>query len=404
MTVQKNYASQWWATVYVAGISLAITFLLGRLFGPGTFGTYSYIVTVGALLGILQDGGFKTLINREQASPSLDLSPEQLLARGLGHLLITTSLAAVVILLLSLEHQKALLLALFSFGLGAATNFISSIKKGRGQFVEEAWWRFRIRTITAVAVVLSVWLWEPTVEGVLIAWSVGQLLVLISQREFSLTRISVFGKDNQVFKSVLALLIIDIATLIYFKIDIVMLMHLQDSKEVVGFYSASSRIIEGVILLLFPFANVFFRDFRLAWQEHGEFKKLSRVWLMRAAVCASVVVPMAWLLAEPVLTLCFGESFTQGEQILRFLLLALFFIIPNLVLTQGVLALNREVFYAKIACLAAVLNIGLNWALIPRLGPEGAALGTGITEAFLFGVFSWNMMRWLKTQHGESHG
>ncbi len=403
MTVRKNYTSQWWATVYVAGVSLLITFLLGRLFGPGTFGSYSYIVTVGALVGIFQDGGFKTLINREQASPSLGLESRGLFAQALGHVLIATSVAAGVILLLPLQHKNALLIALVSFGLGAITNFISSIKKGSGDFIEEASWRSRIRTVTALAVILSVWLWEPTVEGVLIAWSVGQFLVLVTQRDFSLTRISIFGWDRRVLKSVLALLIIDIATLIYFKIDIVMLMHLQESKDAVGFYSASSRIIEGVILLLFPFANVFFRDFRLAWQEHGEFKKLSQAWLLRAGMCAALVVPLAWLLAEPVLTLCFGESFSQGEHVLRFLLLALFFIIPNLVLTQGVLALNRESFYAKIACLAAVLNIGLNWILIPRFGPAGAALGTGITEAFLFGIFLYNMMRWLNTQKGASH-
>ncbi len=403
MTVKKNYTSQWWATVYVAGVSLLITFLLGRLFGPGTFGTYSYIVTVGALVGIFQDGGFKTLINREQASSSLGLETKGLFAQALGHVLIATSVAAGVILFLPLPHQNALLIALVSFGLGAITNFISSIKKGSGDFIEEANWRSRVRTVTALAVLLSVWLWEPSVEGVLIAWSVGQFLVLVTQRDFSLTRISIFGWDRRVLKSVFALLVIDIATLIYFKIDIVMLMHLQESKDAVGFYSASSRIIEGVILLLFPFANVFFRDFRLAWQEHGEFKKLSQAWLLRAGICAALVVPLAWLLAEPVLTLCFGESFSQGENVLRFLLLALFFIIPNLVLTQGVLALNRESFYAKIACLAAVLNIGLNWILIPRFGPAGAALGTGITEAFLFGIFLYNMMRWLNTQQRTSH-
>lgn len=392
-----------WATVYVAGVSLLITFLLGRLFGPGTFGTYSYIVTVGALVGIFQDGGFKTLIYREQTSSSLGLESKGLFAQALGHVLIATSVAAGVILLLPIPYQNALLIALVSFGLGAITNFISSIKKGSGDFVKEASWRSRIRTVTALAVLLSVWLWEPSVEGVLIAWSVGQFLVLLTQRDFSLTRISIFGWDRRVLKSVLALLIIDIATLIYFKIDIVMLMHLQESNDAVGLYSASSRIIEGVILLLFPFANVFFRDFRLAWQEHGEFKKLSHAWLFRAGICAALVVPMAWLLAESVLTLCFGESFAQGEYVLRFLLMALFFIIPNLVLTQGVLALNRESFYAKIACLAAALNIGLNWILIPRFGPAGAAIGTGITEAFLFCVFLYNMMRWLNTQQGESH-
>ena len=72
--------------------------------------------------------------------------------------------------------------------------------------------------------------------------------------------------------------------------------------------------------------------------------------------------------------------------------------IPNLVLTQATLALGREYYYAKVTCLAALTNIGLNFYLIPTMGAKGAAIGTIITESFLMiliggGIYMWNNKR-----------
>jgi O-antigen/teichoic acid export membrane protein len=68
--------------------------------------------------------------------------------------------------------------------------------------------------------------------------------------------------------------------------------------------------------------------------------------------------------------------------------------IPNLVLTQATLAIDREYFYAKVTCAAALTNIGLNLYLIPAMGAKGAAIGTVSTEMLLMlfiggGIISW---------------
>ena len=72
--------------------------------------------------------------------------------------------------------------------------------------------------------------------------------------------------------------------------------------------------------------------------------------------------------------------------------------IPNIVLTQASLAINRENHYALGAIGAALLNIALNFYLIPIYGPKGAAIGTIFTEAFLLvfigsGIVSWYLKR-----------
>ena len=68
---------------------------------------------------------------------------------------------------------------------------------------------------------------------------------------------------------------------------------------------------------------------------------------------------------------------------LPWLLAALIFILPNGVLTQAAIAQNIEHLYAVAAGAAALVNIGLNFVLIPRFGGLGAAWATIVTDAFL---------------------
>ena len=68
--------------------------------------------------------------------------------------------------------------------------------------------------------------------------------------------------------------------------------------------------------------------------------------------------------------------------------------IPNLVLTQGTLAIDQEHYYAKVTCAAALANIGLNLYFIPSMGPQGAAIGTIATEFLLLISIGVGIIRW----------
>ena len=69
---------------------------------------------------------------------------------------------------------------------------------------------------------------------------------------------------------------------------------------------------------------------------------------------------------------------------------------PNLILTPATLAIDREYFYAKITCVAALTNIVLNFYLIPAMGGKGAAIGTIITEALVMVLIGGGLAVWLK--------
>jgi len=403
MTLARSLSVQWLATVYVAAVSMLITFFLARALGPEIFGRYSYIITLAALFAILQDGGFRTLLFREFTSPSLPVKAEQLLPSALGHLLLVTGIGAVGIFLLPIQDQGYLALAFFAFGLGTAANFISSVLKGKGDFDREAGWRVIVRSLTALGVMSFLLLLSFQLQWIFIGWITGFLVAIIFQRLVALKNILIIKPGTQIYRSIAALLTIEIATLIYFKIDIVMLRHLGESLSEVGFYAAASRILEGVIFILLPLANVFFRELRLAANDPKSFIQLTVKLSCYAGGLTLVIVPLGILLGDDIIKLCFGSDYQPGSEVITWLLISLFFMIPNIVLTQAALAINRENHYAFCAVGAALLNIALNYWLIPTHGPTGAAVGTLITEAFLLvfigsGIASW----YLKGRKTES--
>ena len=80
----------------------------------------------------------------------------------------------------------------------------------------------------------------------------------------------------------------------------------------------------------------------------------------------------------------FGQEYLHAGQLLPILLFALLFILPNYILTQSTIALNKELFFAKIVLFVAFLNILLNLLVIPIYGAQGAAWTTIFSEGVLF--------------------
>lgn len=392
----RSLASQWFSTAYVAGISILLTFYFARFLGPESFGLFSYLVTIGSIVAIFQDGGFRTIIFKELTVPSFNLKEENLISAALRHNLIITLASILIVSFLIIENQLLLTLAFISFGLGMTTNFISAKLKGHGNFSTEAGWRISIRTLTAVSILSLLFFMGQNIQSIFLGWILGYVIALGLRRKDLKWKFDSVKIDSKVYKSIVALLIIDVATTIYFKIDIVMLSYLGKGPEQVGYYAAGSRLMEGLIFIHLPFATVFFRELRIHVNNYLEFSKLLAKLLLFALIPPILMIPVGWLFGREILSFCYGENYGVGYDIFQWLLFSLVFMIPNLVVTQGTLAFDREAYYAWGACFAAILNIALNWFLIPEYGPKGAAIGTFATEGFLLAYIGIGLIYSLK--------
>ena len=89
------------------------------------------------------------------------------------------------------------------------------------------------------------------------------------------------------------------------------------------------------------------------------------------AVSLLLSFPWAFYWATTIINLCFGSDYRPGSQVITWLLVSLFFMIPNIVLTQAALAINRENHYALGAVSARLAEHRVELLADPNLRLHG---------------------------------
>ena len=92
------------------------------------------------------------------------------------------------------------------------------------------------------------------------------------------------------------------------------------------------------------------------------------------------------LLAPKVIVFLYGEQFLPGAQVLQVLVWSTAIICMTNSMTRTTRASNRQLFSARVVALSAVLNVALNFLLIPKFQHMGAAAAMIVIAADLQGV------------------
>lgn len=386
------------SALYVGLVSTLLVFVLGRWLGPQGFGEYSAVLSIVSILAIAMDGGFRNLIQREFAARSLCLERDQdsLLPTAVGYTLLTTVVLGLAVLALPYRQGATLAWAIVAMGAMTLVQFWGARLRGQGAFAEDARWQAMQRTSTAGLAAAMVIAW-PYAWIAFAGWCAGAWLALLGSRaRVLLAKIAVpHPRLMHWWRACAPFLVIDLATAIYFRIDVVMIDWLTGDAEAAGVYSAAYRLLEVVIFLFNPLAIVLFRQLRLVSQHRADFRKLIGLTLLASVVLAALIWIGTWCLGDAVVNLAYGKAFAPAAALLPWLMASVLFVLPNGVLSQGAIALNLEWGYARVGILAAVTNVGLNGWLIPLHGPYGAAMATIVTEAVLFIGLMRIMRAWL---------
>lgn len=377
----KNISLQTISVVVVGVVSFGVSIFLGRLMGPQDFGLYNYALSIAAIFGVLIDGGYRTLLLKESAGHS-PITQEQngaLISASLGHALLVT-LLCLIGAVASWGQGGIVACALVLQLLKVVQAFVSAHLSGLGLFSKDAFLKVFSRTLSACAILVA-WLIFERVEMVLLFWagSIAVCLCLSQVRVFY--RPPDFAFRPKWLKVGLAFVLIDAATAIYFRIDIILLEKLTGDGDVVGYYSAAFKLLEGIVFLFAPFSIILFREMRVHTQHL--FSQL--FWGGGVAVlCASAAVLGVYFFSSELIYFTFGQGYGALEDFVFFVFLSLFFVLPNSLLTMACIAKSLEWKYAFATVFCAILNVMMNFYLIPAYGPQGAAIATILTEAVLF--------------------
>ncbi|MEO3866701.1 flippase [Rheinheimera fenheensis] len=173
-----------------------------------------------------------------------------------------------------------------------------------------------------------------------------------------------------------------IVSVIYLKIDIVMIGSIAGTEQA-GIYAAASRLSE--LWYVFPatLAARYYPDMirahQLGWTPY--YLKLRRFALLFFAMAFAIAVLMS-LLSPWIVSLLFGDAFAGAVEVLRIHIWAGCFIFVRYLISQHLLITEQEPLSLLSHTVGAALNVGLNLWLIPTMGIVGAAWATLISYAY----------------------
>jgi O-antigen/teichoic acid export membrane protein len=192
-----------------------------------------------------------------------------------------------------------------------------------------------------------------------------------------------FEFDINIIKKILKgswpYLLMGTSILLYSRIDTFMLGYLTD-YQTVGYYSSGFKLIE--MLSILPFLLLTFGFPTMSKLITTNKNHATDLLNQLVRICAIISVPITigiLFLAPRLLDFVYKFNFEQAVFSFQLLSISLPFIYFFAIAGYYLAAANQEIVLAKISIFGAILNIILNFALIPKYSLYGAAVASSIT-------------------------
>ncbi|SFQ62856.1 Membrane protein involved in the export of O-antigen and teichoic acid [Roseivivax halotolerans] len=391
----------------IAGLIASVT--LARLLGPETYGVYAFVFSLITLIGLPVKMGLPTLILRETARA--DQADDGALMRGIWRWSdrAMALMAAVVLGLTGLylwlisgietPHMAALLWALPLVPLiGWAQARSAAIRGLRRVALGAAPDKVVRPLLLAAAVVLAAWtLSAPLSAAQVFAIHAGVAAIALLFASVILKRVAprhVAAETPRTQPRAWIAAILPLAAIaglqeISHNTDILMLGALASDADV-GLYRVA---LSGANIALFGLttANLVLQPyFARAWGagDHRALQRLATVGARISVLSTLPILGLFWFGGIWLLGLIFGDAYAGAFWALILLCIgqsfsAFFGSVGSLLTMSG-----REWVALSGLGVSTLVNVGLNWLLIPIYGIEGAAFATGLS------MIAWNVGLW----------
>ncbi|MFN6496004.1 MAG: flippase [Nostoc sp. DedQUE01] len=191
-----------------------------------------------------------------------------------------------------------------------------------------------------------------------------------------------FSVAKALLKDSWPLILSSMSIIIYMKIDQIMLGEMIGNTAV-GIYSAASRISEVWYFIPTAIVSSVSPTIYAAKQtsEALYYQRIKQLLRLMVVISLLIAIPMSFL-SGSIITMLFGNGYLAAGQVLAIHIWASLFVFMGVATSpwfigEGLthLSLNRTL-------LGAIMNIWLNFLLIPKYGGVGAAIATVISQSF----------------------
>jgi len=201
-----------------------------------------------------------------------------------------------------------------------------------------------------------------------------------------------FGFWRALIKNSVPFFLINVLSMLYFRIDTVMISLIRDFSEV-GFYNTVFNVVKATLIIPMAFSAVIYPVFSNLYHNQSLLKSIYKRNLGQLLIISIVLTSILTLFSKQIVLLAFGEKFIVSSKALFVLSLSIPFIFINKLNATALFSVNLEKWPVYILISGAFINVVLNALVIPQYGFVGAAVTTVITEIVIFAMLGWVFYR-----------
>jgi O-antigen/teichoic acid export membrane protein len=378
-------------------LKLVLIIYVARILGATEYGKFAFALSFVALFKAFSDLGLADIITREFAKRKR--KKEEFYS--LLSLRIVLSLAMLFFIIVgsflitdSPDIRKVILvLALFS-SVDSFSIIIKALFKAR-QKIEYESWGIILESLVVTIVGFYILFFFPSVLNLAYSYFISVLvslffmLTIFSLKFFPLKFL--WNKDIWIkyLKTSWPLALAALFSMIYVSIDSVMMGYLNQITET-GWYNAAYKIAvaTGILMTIinasfYPALSSFFRKSR---------KNLQKLWNYQVEIMVISSIPLmvgGYVLAPKIINFFYGEGFNPSILSLQILMVMSGIIYLSMPFHRILIISNHQDKFFWITLFGAIINIVLNFILIPTFSLYGAAVATVITYFIVFCLFIW---------------
>ncbi|MFH1536964.1 MAG: flippase [Patescibacteria group bacterium] len=382
------------------GIGKLAAFILlifiARYLGDEMYGKFSFAMSLVGILVVVADFGMGVLLIREVARK------KELTKKYLENILVLKMFFSVIaygliyLCLIILQKDEITVQLTILAGIFIVINSFELLF----YTVFRAWEKMKFEAITKIIYDFSLlgigmlFIWkgfsaQMLMTSYIIATCISFIISFTFIRKY-FTKFKLefdFSFSKKILKQSWPFALSSIFIILYFKIDTVMLSSMRSDQEV-GWYNAAYNLVFALFMIPTVFDIIFYPILSKAFSNKSEFKYVCKK-LFTYAICIAIPAGLlVFFLREPLVNIIYADKYPLAIPILGILVWS--FIINFINRFHFIInSANLQILITKQMALGVLLNIGLNFFLIPKYGTIGAAWATVAAEILGILVLSY---------------
>lgn len=395
--IARNTALLMIASLFTNIMAFVWTIYTARYLGTAGFGTLSAALALTGIFSVLADLGMSTYATREVARDN------EKTRKLLGNIalikcflaVITVSLLYITVLFREYPPQSVTVTMIIGSYMifTSFTGLFNAMFQGHQKMEFQTIGNIINSSLLLFGILLVIYLKGDiiAISMAYLAASIITLLYSIGITSWKFTRPSL-KYDRKFWKktiiNALPFGITGIFTTIYFWIDSVMLSFMQGDVAV-GLYNAPYKLL----FVMLSFYNVYMMALFPAMAQFykGSSQSLKLTYTRSYKYMLIISLPIAvgtTMLAQEIILVIYGSQYLPAVAALQILIWTVVFMFLNGLSANLLGSIDKQLTVTKITGIGALVNIGINLAIIPIFSFYGASISTVFTEFFILILFT----------------